>query len=206
MLITKITHSDIIALEGELDKYLRESEIDFTEKISEAKGILEDLISHRGLLLRKICTTLPLSDSPKSDEDEIERRRVVIETTALTDEATILFEGTDDASDETWTTIKSDIVITEIGEYTFKINDTYKYYRLTATGTITYTGYLVETSWELSHLYKSLELIYHSINALSGDVYSEKAMYYRDLFNSVFQNAPYSYDADDDGEVEHSEV
>lgn len=206
MLITKITHSDVIALESELDKYLSESEVNFDAKIAEAKKILEDLISHRSLLLRKICTPLTLTDATKSDEDEIERRRVVINTTALTDEATILFEGTNDSDNETWSTVKDDIVITEEGEYTFKINDTYKYYRLTASGTITYTAYLVETAWELPHLYKSLELIYHSLNALSGDVYLEKAMYYKDLFNESFQNAPYSYDADDDDDVDETDV
>ena len=205
MLITKVKHADLINLEPTLTDYLRSDEVDLGQKIIEAKEELQIKIKNSGMMLRKLCTPLDLTDATLSDEDVIERTRLVIDTSAVTDEATFTLEGSADDGDN-YTTIKNDIIVTEIGEYTCTFEDTYKKYRLTKSGTITFTAYLVETTWELPHKYLTLSIIYKALEALKGDFYMDKRLYYEAKFESAFKNATYSYDETDDNEIGRGEM
>lgn len=208
MLRSFITHSDILKVEPALTDYLRSDQSDFSGLVSQAKTFLEQEVKNRGLELKKLCTKLTLTDSTKSDKDHVERTRIVIDATSVSGSPTWVLQGTNDESNETWTTVLdgSDLTLSADGQVTKTFSDTYDYYKLTKTGTATYTAYLVETSWELPHIYLSLHLIYKQLEALEGDAWASKAEMYFERYQYVMNNVKYSYDADEDGTVYEDEM
>lgn len=205
-MIRDITTADLYALENSLSSFLYSDEVDLSSKIDEAKKILIADIKNNGKRIKWLNTPLSLEvDGTKSDEDEIERLRLVITTTSVTDTVTGVLSGTNDEADETWVEVLSDISIDEVGEYTYIFDKPYKYYKLVLTGTITATAELIETSWELPLKYCSLWRIYEALTFLVGDSYESKANMYKELYNLTFNNTIYSYDWDEDGTVDENE-
>lgn len=206
MLRSWLGHSDIIAREPSLEDYLRTDQIDFDTLISEAKQQLTIDVKNRNIELKKLCVTLSLTNATKSDCDYGERTRLVINASAVTDQITGVLEGTNDTSSESYTTVLNNIQFAEIGEHTYTFEDVYDYYKLTLTGTVTFTAYLVERSFELPHLYLSLSLIYRQLESLNGDIYGNKAQAYFDLYRESLHNAVYSYDYDESGTLDADEM
>jgi len=206
MLSSYITHSDIIKREPSLEDYLRTDQLDFESLISEAKQQLTIDVKNRNIELKKLCTTLSLTNATKSDIDYGERTRLVIKPTAVTNQITGVLQGTNDTTSESYTTILNDIQFAEIGEYTYTFEDVYDYYKLTLTGTVTFTAYLIERSFELPHLYLSLSLVFRQLESLNGDIYGNKAQMYFDLYRESLHNAVYSYDSDESGTLDADEM
>lgn len=208
MLRTSITTTDITNLEPALADYYRTGQTDYATQILNAKQHMEVDLKNRGRELRKLCPVLSLTDATKSDEDEVERTRLDIIITAVTGTATFAFQGTNDDSSETWTTISTNdsLSYTTTGTKTTTFSDTYKYYKLTKTGTVTYTARLVERSFELPHKFLTIALIFKSLQALVSDMWEQKAEYYMDEYNKAMDRALFSYDDDLDGDADSDEL
>jgi hypothetical protein len=214
MLETNITYSDLLRYESSLSNLDTSFFSNGATKISEAKIVLESLIKNRGLKLRNLCKRLTLTDAVKSEEDEIERTRLVITINSNTGLYSFILSGTNDESSETWTTVTSFNDSSEtwqnitalnsdgLNTITTQFADTYKYYKLTKTGTVTYSAYLIETSFELPLIYLALQMIFQELQALVNDNWEEKAKYYAMMFEATFKNVIYSYDEDENGEAE----
>jgi hypothetical protein len=141
----------------------------------------------------------------KSDEDVIERRIWVVETTAVGATETFTLQGTNDESSETYTTITT-LEFTTATESTTLFDDTYKFYRVNYSGTsATYSSKLVEESFHLAHIYKSLELVYSQLNARRDDNWELKMIQYRELYDKMMTNIIYSYDANLSGAISEGE-
>ena len=214
MLRTFIDNTDLIQEAPELQDYYRTGQSNWDTTIELARDRLEREIINRGKKLRLLTSKLSLTDDTKSSEDEIyQRTRLVIVTTAVTPTPTATFKGTNDESSETWTDIPlyvnnalSSISIGTTGTTTYTFRDVYKYYKLTWTGTITSTQYLVERSFELPHLFLSAHMAYKDLQRDVGGNFDDKAKYYWDMYVESLDNALYSYDVDDDGTAEADEL
>ena len=213
MLESHINTTDLTNEEPVLADYYRSGQTTWGTVISQAQRKLEVLIKNRGLNLKWLCQRLSLTDATKSDEDEIERTRLVIIATAVTPTPTAVLQGTNDITSESWTTVttyqngtETAISFTAAATKVYEFNVTFKYYKLTWTGTITATQYLVERSFELPHLYLSIAMAFKQLQSEGDDNYSDKAEHYLELFESSFDNALYSYDYDQDGKAEVSEL
>jgi hypothetical protein len=206
MLITHVQHSDLTAREPQLQRYLSENEVDFSQLITEAKLQLALDLKNRGYKLKNLCTPLSLVAGVKSDLDKIERTRLVINSSSVTGTVTGTLKGGDSASENPATLISDDIVIHEPGIFTIQFEKTFDYYLLEFTGTITEESYLVETSFELPHLYLSLNLVFKHLQNLSDDYYSQKALYYMDLYDQALRTLQFSYDLDEDNKVDAGDV
>ena len=218
MIESYLTSTDIINTEPSLADYYRTSQTSWDTLKSEAwKEVAED-IRALGWDIRRLCKRLSLQDSVTktaaftgtiSEEDILQRLRIVINASAVSGSGTVsfLFEGSDD--EETYTTVTT-ISVTTTGNTTSVFTSPYKYYRLsissiTGITSITYSAYLIETSFERLHKYKSLEMIYRSLIALDGDVWEGKKEQYENLYKDTIQKAKFYYDADDDGEIDDDE-
>lgn len=208
MLRTSITTTDITNLEPALADFYRTSQTDYATQILNAKQQMEVDLKNRGRELRKLCPTFSLTDATKSDEDEIERTRLVLVITAVTNTATFVLQGTNDDSSETYTTISTNDTLsyTTTGTKTTTFSDTFKYYKLTKTGTVTYTAYLVERSFELPHIYLTIALIYKSLQALVSDMWEAKAEHYMTMYRDSIERTLFSYDEDLDGDADSDEL
>ena len=101
-----VAHSDIVALEPSLEDERYNEEIDFGSKIEQAKRILISDYKNNGKEIKKIGTALSIPlDGTSSTEDNIERLRVVIKTTSVTDIAVLALSGKNSSSDD-WDVIK----------------------------------------------------------------------------------------------------
>lgn len=203
-MIRSIKHEDIIRVENVLQSYLFNEEIDFSAKISEAKTILISDLRNRSKKLKWLNVPLSIpADGTSSDKDEIERSRIVVDVTALTDYATITISGSNSET-STFTDIQT-IAIIELGETTFLLDKIYSYYKASFAGTITATVELVETVWELPLTYLSISLIYQALQSLVDDNYSDKAKHYYDKYVAFLESAVYGYDWNDDGDITEGE-
>ena len=214
MLKTYVTHERIVEFEPRVADYLASAQSDYTTIIAKAKEVLtQDLRSNR-LELKKLCVPLSLQASTsettsatgsKSDEDTAERRIWVVTVTANGDTETFTLQGTNDDSSETYTDITT-LSFTSTGEDTTLFDDTYKYYRVNYSGTsATYSSELVEESFYLAHIYKSLEMVYSQIQARAGDFWMEKKMQYRELYDTMIKNIIYTYDDNLSGAIGEGE-
>lgn len=206
MIRTYLSHIDLIKQEPRLHDYLSDDQINYDLLIDQAKLILEQDVKNKGYKLRWLCTTLPLTDGTKSVLDKFERTRLVVNVSALTDEATFILSGTNDDSDETYTEILNGIGIAEKGIHEYSFSQTFNYYKLDATGTVTFTAFLVEKSFELVHLYLSLALVYKQLQALEGDMWNSKAEYYYQMYHHTLEALQFSYDLNEDGEIDEEET
>lgn len=212
MIESFLTHADVVKGEPALDDYLREDQTSFDEIIEEARtDMMKDLID-MNFQIRKLCKRLSLQtsvtktaafDSDLSDEDFAQRLRLVIDVTDKTGTAVFDIQGTDDDG-TTYYDILTSITISETGKQSFLLTQLYKKYRLKLISigtTITYSSYLVETSLEKLHLYKTRAKIYESLRALAGDHYQGKAESYMQMYEKMLSDTRLYYDDDDDGEI-----
>lgn len=207
MRIRKPKFEEIISRENSLQEFLFDEELDFEGKTEHALSEMIQDIKSAGMKISKLNTPLTLEiDGTKSLEDNVERLRVIVTTTSLTGNATGVLSGTNDSDDETWTVIKNNIIISEIGEYSFIIDNPFKYYKLVLTGTIEATAQIIENVWELPLLFLTTSLIYRALSALADDNYYNKAEYYLKVYNDTFQTVAASYDYDLDGTIDDAET
>lgn len=200
------TEADILAIENSLVDF-EFAALDIEKKIQEAKKILNADFKNNGKQIKMLCTPLDiLTDGTKSDEDKIERLRLIVDVTSFTPVATLTLSGTNGDEDETWTEITV-ITIAATGETTELIDNPFKFYKIEETGTIVVgSAELVEDVHELPWKYKAIALLYSSYQALVGDHWSEKNEVYNQMYFDSFQRTLYSYDQNLDGEVDETEL
>ena len=214
MLKTYVTSARIAEFEPRITDYYATGQTSYTTLVAKAKEVLtQDLRSNR-LELKKLCIPLTLQASTsettsktgsKSDEDVIERRIWVVETTAVGDTETFTLQGTNDTSSETYTTITTQ-EFTTATESTTLFDDTYKFYRVNYSGTsATYSSKLIEESFHLAHIYKSLELVFKQMMMRDTDNWGIKMEHYRELYETMMKNIIYSYDANLSGAISQGE-
>lgn len=210
MLKATVVTSDLTKYEPMLADYYRTNQTDWSDILTKAHDFLENDIKARGLLLRRLCKPLRLTDATKSNEDEIERTRLTITLSGTVGTTTFAFQGTNDDSNETWTTISTvdALSYTTTGEKTTTFSDTYKYYKITKSGgTATVSNiYLVERSFELSKTFLAISMALKTLQSQVSDIWEEKSKYYMDLYYDLMKNINYSYDEDDDGSADADEL
>jgi hypothetical protein len=195
-----ITQERIIQGEPSLDDYLRSDQIDFSSICSEAYDEYLCDMKDRRVDLRRLGLRLELpNDESLSELDVAERRRVVIATSGA---SIFTLQGT---NDEDLTDIQT-FTFTESGTYSFLIFNTFKYYKLVkVSGTVTYSAYMYETTFDYPLLYLMRSKIYYSLYHRNGDdAFKEKAEKYHFDYMKKVADKPashYYYDENDDGEV-----
>lgn len=224
MIESYLTTTDINNREPDLVNYYPNGETDWSDAIADAWEEVTQDIRDMGWNVRKLCKRYSLQTSVTktaaftgtvtSAEDYLQRLRLVVNVTAIATvrtgaSVTFKLEGTNDDG-ITYETINSSISVTATGNTTVVFTSCYKKYRLSITAfktitTITYSAYLVETSFERIHLYKTLEIIYRLLKRLNGDVYSDKEDKYTKMYEDKLNNTRFAYDEDDDEEISESE-
>ena len=218
MFIANITHDDIISQEGSLELYLGDLP-DWENKIVNAKNIVLTKIKSAGKKLRLLNKPLYFYDpnedylitntaaftSETTSEDNVERMRFVIEVTELASGSlSVKVQGSDDET--TWTNVCV-FATDQAGEFSRRISKPFKYYRLvlSATGSRTFTAYMVEDVFFLPVLYKTISMIFLALQSEANSNWSAKYQEYDNLFNEAFESLVFSYDANDDEEITSEE-
>lgn len=222
MYLTEVFHDDIISQEGSLELYLGDLP-SWEDKVSQAKLIVASKLKNLGKKIRLLTTPLYFLDSSgnksiaqttsfnseKTSEDTIERSRFIIEVSVFSGiPIKLTIQGTNDDSSESYEDVVM-IAINQIGEYTQRVVKPFKYYRLsiTATTSITFKAYLVEDSFFLPVLFKAISLIYLELkNESGGGEFENKYKDYDGLFEDAFESLVFSYDGNEDGELQSSEI
>ena len=149
------------------------------------------------LILRNSGDTIAVTTAEDvSLEDSITRMRWVIDTKVFTgtESKTIYLSGSNDA--ETYTAI-TEQEITETGITNVIISEFYKYYKVTcelSDGTIDYSSYLTETSYDLLYAYKWLVIILTPIAKEINSPYWVLLQSFIDKYNSEWNSLKVYYD------------
>lgn len=220
MIETYIDHSTLLKYEPRIDDYLGSDQIDYSEQITMAKREIIERLRSYNKKIRLYCTPLTLQASTTKTEaftgadsniDYVERLMLVVKVTAITGAAVIQLEGSNsEGTSKTYTEVNldSEIVPTIIGTYVSRFDDPYSYYRIKVTPgtTITYSAYLVESSFYFAHLYNSLALIFRGLTRREGDNWEQKEKKYSEMYESYFNNMNAYYDEDESGDINPDEL
>lgn len=220
MIESYLVTADVNNREPDLVNLYPSGETDWSDFLTDAFEELTQDVRDGGWNIRKLCKRYSLQSSVTktaaftgtitTNEDNLQRLRLVINCTAKTGTGSVAFllEGTDDdgTTYETVTTLS----VTATGNTTTVFTKVYKDYRLSITGfttitSMTYSAYLIETTFERLHLYKTLEMIWRIQNRLSGDIYADKETKYKSMYDDKLTSTQFAYDEDDDGEISDSE-
>lgn len=211
MIESHISSTDLTNNEPKLSDFLTSAQL--TQVVKDAKDLLlhrlENRLPNKGYDLRRLCKRLNLTVATTSSEDTIGRRRLVLQLSSAAAN-TFKLEGSNDES--TFTEIFSSTVLSLSTTTSFTkvigVDDSnvgvFKYYKLTqVTGSTSLSlAYLVETTFELPHLYLALSMAFKKLQFLRNDAYEQQAGYYEELFNQAWDNMKYSFDSDDDDDLD----
>lgn len=207
MIESRIASSDLTTFEPILSKNLAAGgsyDSFVTEGLEILIDAMENRLEKRGQDLSKLCTRLNFTLDADGVEDTVGRRRLVYQLSAAASNSFELY-GSDD--DDTYTLINTYTIATTTLT-SVKLQTTYKYYKVVRkTGTTSFTYlYLVETSFEQAHKYISLSLAFRSLSRLNNaDYYEMKADKYYEMFNLTLNNIHFSFDKDEDEEIDNDD-
>ena len=213
-----ITHERLLKTEPAIDGYLSSTQINFDEIINDAFEEYLNDVKNQNYIVRKLGKRLSLQasvikttafDSAISDEDKVERRRLIIDISAITGTSVFSLQGSNDDGDN-YTDVKTGIIITQEGNYDYTFWNVFKKYRLRLLSigtTVTYSADLYETTFDFPLLYKKLSKIYYSLFHKSGDdAYQTKAENYENRYQQALSTTHYFYDEDDTGDISADEA
>jgi len=206
MLETFVTERDLYNVEPIIEKLLesRQGEVDIKDLMESSLNRLKFLVKHnRGYKLRLLCTRLNLLLNTESSIDYIERNRLVLNISSVTTSTVFVLEGSKDKS--SWTRVVDGLTVTETGSYNVLLKgELLKYYRISKdVGDALFSeAYLVETTFDLPYEYLSLHICFEKLNALTNDVYHEKAIHYWNMFTEILGSINPSIDVDDDDDID----
>lgn len=207
MIENYITHNRIIQGEPALEDYLRRDTDSFQSIIDEAFDEYLCDMKDRQVDLKKLGVHLPIPKDGVSEEDTIERRRVVV---YANDEGFLVLQGSN-TKDGTFIDIKN-LDIPSEGKFDFIFSALFKFYKIRyESGDISdWSAYLYETTFDYPLLYLMRSKIYLSLYNRNGDdAFKEKAEYYRNEYLQKVADKPashYYYDFDGDGKVTNYEA
>lgn len=191
------TATDLNRYIPEKDKYLWKGQTDFSDQITGAEQEVITDLKIKGYKPHKLMT--PLTVTTTETEDVVSAGRLVVNCTVHSVDGVVTLLGcnTSDGTYETVTTLS----ITATGETSVLFTKMYSYYKISNTGTITFSAYLVETSYDLLFIYKTLEIISQNNYKDGAERWGELATWFNEKYQRLISTMPVYEDTDTDGEV-----
>lgn len=197
------TYLNGFCVDDELDAYLFKNETNWDKQKEKAEQIVLNDFVNRGYQVRLLRPELTL-DTTDEAEDIASRNRIVVVASAVTATATITITGANDTED-TFVSCGT-VSVTATGTTSGLLTSMYRFYKYSASGTITVTSVgLVESNYDLFYAYKWLSLILKSARGEQGDIYDIKAQEFSQMYEDLFASAKLWVDKDEDGELTDNE-
>lgn len=221
MIESYLTNADILKAEPILGDEYRSGQTTWDDlRYQSFDEMIQDL-KNQNLEVRKLCIRLSLQtsdtktatyDGSTSDQDFLNRERLVIDVTDITGTFTFAIQGRND-SDDSWSDVKTGISVTASTNVLINssslVPKIYKFYRIritTAGTTITFSADLVEDTYTNLHRLKCLAKIFLSLITYDPDgVFERKYEKYQELYEIALQNWKFPYDENDDEEIDEDE-
>ena len=210
MFVTGLTYQNLTDREPALADFDTSYATSFTNRIAEAKGVIDNRLRALGYDLDKIGKKTDVWDWDNDAE-------TVISETLLTPESTqllLIIMGTDSkvSTLDVQGSANSNHLIVDSKAVTpsptpiavlLPFVDSVSII-ISLTTSVTYTAssikaYLTDPAIYYIHLYKSLEIIYESMRSNPDDLFERKSLYYGNLYEREFQNLVTFYDSNGDG-------
>lgn len=209
MLKNYVTETGLQGFVYEKDLYLWTGQTDLSASKERAEQVVINDFINRGykplalrpdLYLRTSTSTLSSDTTGTSYEDIASRLRLAYNVTVRSGTTSIVLQGSND--EVTWTTIQTQS-ITATGEGSFVFLAAFKYYRINAVitaGTLAFTAWLTEASYDLFFAYKWLEIILMNAGKAAESKYTEYGKYFLEQYEKLWNGIVWE-DADGDGTI-----
>jgi hypothetical protein len=114
--------------------------------------------------------------------------------------------GTNDTANETWTEVAS-VSVTATGTTGTTFRQPFRFYRLGyISGTsISFSAYLVESVFELAHIYLTLHMIFRYQAGTPADIWNDKAKLYWDFYQDQINTIIASEDLNENETIDLGE-
>ena len=210
MFVTGLTYQNLTDREPALADFDTSYATSFTNRIAEAKGVIDNRLRALGYDLDKIGKKTDVWDWD-NEESSIISKTVNFEYS----QSLLIIQSIQDIADgltvqlsDTYQQISPNILTGEL-ESNIPISVTMPnvdsgevIITLISGGSIDFhsiKAYLTDPAIYYVHLYKSLEIIYESMRSNPGDLFEMKSLYYGNLYEREFQNLVTFYDSNGDG-------
>lgn len=219
MIENNLLEETLIKTEPIVNELKFKSQLTYKDLINESFRVFIDDLKTLGYLVRKLSKRLylfPLNEittisNGEIIEDRLERLNLVIRVENISDIQTFDVYGSD-SEDMNNKKIIYQFSVTQTGTHKVNIlidgeNGAFRYYQLfkTSLGICKFESYLIETTFDLLHKWLTLAMIFESQTNSNNDIYEQKAIYYRELYEKKLGQARFTYDEDDSGEIDQSE-
>ena len=210
MFVTGLTYQNLTDREPALADFDTSYATSFTNRIAEAKGVIDNRLRALGYDLDKIGKKTDVWDWDNESAEIIEKTLTSPDSTQLL----LIIMGTDNkistlgvrGSANSSHLIIDDIEITPSPipiAVLLPFVDSVSI-AISLTTSVAYTAnslkaYLTDPAIYYIHLFKSLEIIYESMRSNPGDLFEGKSLYYGNLYEREFQNLVTFYDSNGDG-------
>lgn len=211
-----ITEEELKAYLPELSKLLWSDEVNYSKQMNEAVNtVISDLV-YKGydptdlmpqLVLRSSGSIITANETGESVPETAARSRFIYNVVSISsiDDKSITLEGSYNNSE--WTAIDT-FTVTGTGQFTKIITSLYKYYRVKAVvtgGSLDYSAYLAETTYDRLISAKWLELILLDRYTEENDHYHLKMKYFRSEYEKLWDSIRFWSDKNNDGSIQASE-
>lgn len=210
MFVTGLTYQNLTDREPALADFDTSYATSFTNRIAEAKGVIDNRLRALGYDLDKIGKKTDVWDWD-NEESSIISKTVNFES----GQSLLIIQSGQDIADgltvqlsDTYQQISPNILTGELESYipisiTMPNLDSGEVIiTLISGGSIDFhsiKAYLTDPAIYYVHLYKSLEIIYESMRSNPDDLFERKSLYYGNLYEREFQNLVTFYDSNGDG-------
>jgi hypothetical protein len=208
MFVTGLTYQNLTDREPALADFDTSYATSFTNRIAEAKGVIDNRLRALGYDLDKIGKKTDVWDWDNDAETTISSQILTPDSTQ-----NLLILMTNDTQPDTNIIVQSSQWQEIINETFFLAYSPVSFVLpyldsvsiiISLTTSVAYTSssikaYLTDPAIYYVHLYKSLEIIYESMRSNPGDLFEMKSLYYGNLYEREFQNLVTFYDSNGDG-------
>jgi len=228
MLTNYITDTDLKKYHPNLSKQLWLNTSSYSTQINEAfERVLTDIVN-KGFNPRKIMLPYDLkretgtlnnafphssiettSTTGSSFELDVLLKRFVVNVTTITGGWTIKLQGSNDNS--SWEDItNATLTFANSGSQNVIYEGQYKYWRYisieNSAGSITYTVYLEDTSFDKLIIYKIFQMIFTDFRKAQNDVWDLLVIDYEKQYDVLMNSLKFMYDEDDSGTIDSTET
>ena len=210
MFVTGLTYQNLTDREPALADFDTSYATSFTNRIAEAKGVIDNRLRALGYDLDKIGKKTDVWDWDNEAGTVISETLLAPESTQLL----LIIMGTDSkvSTLDVQGSANSNHLIVDSKAVTpsptpiavlLPFVDSVSII-ISLTTSVAYTAnslkaYLADPAIYYIHLFKSLEIIYESMRSNPGDLFEGKSLYYGNLYEREFQNLVTFYDSNGDG-------
>jgi len=194
-----ITDTELKAYAPNLLKYLWASQVSYATQINEAFRLVLDDLRARGVAIRQLGKSIPVTTSSVAGRDAF--NRFTVSVSVASSSCVMTLQGSNDET--TWESVASVSLSDFTGTTSLVFNSEYAYYKVVITGTApTYEAWISESYVDRPIIWRALEIIYEQFAKEPNDIWITRKMQAAEYYTNALASVQMLIDSNDSDTVD----